>query len=61
MIYDLCLAFEKKGHNVILYAAEPFKPVNKEKYPFKVIWGKCKFKSILCHIVFLICIIYQNT
>ena len=29
-----------------LYAAEPFKPENKEKYPFKVIWGKCKFKSI---------------
>ena len=46
MIYDLCLAFEKKGHNVTLYAAEPFKPENKEKYPFKVIWGKCKFKSI---------------
>ena len=37
MIYDLCLAFEKKGHNVILYAAEPFKPVNKENIHLKYI------------------------
>lgn len=46
MIYDLCLAFAQLGHNVTLYAGEPFKPQNQEEYPFKVVWGKCVLKSI---------------
>ncbi len=46
MIYDLCLAFMEKGHQVVLYAAEPFKPLSKERYPFQVIWGKCVFQKI---------------
>lgn len=46
MIYDLCLAFEQEGHNVILYAGEPFKPIEDEEYPFEVIWGKCKGQAL---------------
>lgn len=46
MIYDLCLAFVQLGHNVTLYAGEPFKPKTQEEYPFDVIWGKCALKNI---------------
>lgn len=46
MIYDLCLAFHEAGHNVVLYAAEPYKPLCDEKYPFDVIWGECKFNRL---------------
>lgn len=46
MIYDLCLAFLELGHNVELFAAEPYKPVEDEEYPFPVIWGKCRFQRI---------------
>lgn len=46
MIYDLCLAFYKKGHRVTLYVAEPFKPYASEEYPFRVLWGKCIAKKI---------------
>ena len=46
MIYDLCLAFQKEGHYVTLFAAEPYKPVEEEEYPFQVVWGKCLFQRI---------------
>ncbi|MBR3150131.1 MAG: glycosyltransferase [Eubacterium sp.] len=46
MIYDLCLAFSSKGHDVTLVAGEPFRPTEKEEYPFEIIWAKCKMKSI---------------
>lgn len=46
MMYDLCLAFQQKGHQVTLIAAEPFKPTNKEEYPFKVLWFDCKLPKI---------------
>lgn len=46
MIYDLCSAFKNLGHDVCLYAAEPFKPQKNEEYPFNVIWGKCILKKI---------------
>lgn len=46
MIYDLCLAFHKQGHNVTLYAAKPYKPVSQEEYPFEIIWDKCIFPKI---------------
>lgn len=46
MIYDLCLAFWEKGHCVTLYAAEPFKPLNQESYPFEVIWAKCALQTV---------------
>lgn len=38
MIYDLCLGFKEKGADVTLAAAEDYKPVKEEKYPFKIVW-----------------------
>lgn len=46
MIYDLCLAFHEKGHQVTLYAAEPYRPCCVEEYPFEIRWGKCIMQSI---------------
>ncbi len=46
MIYDLCLAFFEQGHNVVLYAAENYKPISKEEYPFEVIWDKCSLQRV---------------
>lgn len=46
MIYDLCLAFIQEGHNVTLFAGEPFKPVCKEEYPFNIVWANCSLKNI---------------
>ncbi len=46
MIYDLCLAFLKKGHGVTLVAGEPFKPEANEDYPFEVIWAKCAIPKL---------------
>lgn len=46
MIYDFCLAFHDNGHKVVLYAAEPYKPTNTEKYPFEVIWDECVFPNV---------------
>ncbi len=46
MIYDLCLAFLKKGHEVNLLAGEPFRPEQEEEYPFKVFWAKCALPKI---------------
>ncbi len=41
MIYDLCLAFRKLGHQVTLLGGEPFRPRDEETYPFPVLWGRC--------------------
>lgn len=41
MIYDLCLAFHNAGHDVVLYAADAYKPTEDAEYPFSVIWAKC--------------------
>lgn len=46
MIYDLCVAFTKKGHDVTLTAADDYKPLQDEKYPFQIIWMKSYFKSL---------------
>ena len=46
MIYDLCLGFMENGIDVTLVGAEDFKPVNKEVYPFDVVWLDTKFKKI---------------
>lgn len=46
MIYDLCLGFQKSGHNIVLYAGEPYKPIKEETYPFEIIWGKCILEKI---------------
>ncbi|WP_349666709.1 glycosyltransferase [Lacrimispora sp.] len=46
MIYDLCIAFKNKGHDVSLIAAEEYKPIVEENYPFKIIWLKSYFKKL---------------
>ena len=46
MIYDLCLAFHKKGIEVTLAAAEDYKPLEEEEYPFRIEWFKCVCKKI---------------
>lgn len=46
MIYDLCLGFKAKGHEVTLFAAEDYKPTVNEEYPFEIIWAKTKLKKV---------------
>lgn len=46
MIYDLCLAFQAKGHEVTLVAGDVFRPTTTESYPFDVIWAKCVLTQI---------------
>lgn len=55
MIYDLCLAFKKEGHDVTLLTAEDYKPTQNEEYPFKVIWAKSKYKKVFMPCVFPYC------
>lgn len=42
MSYDLCLAFQKQGMEVTLFAGDAFQPTEEETYPFEVIWAKCE-------------------
>ena len=46
MIYDLCLGFQALGAEPVLYAAEPYKPTEKEDYPFEVIFAPCRVKGV---------------
>lgn len=46
MIFDLCKAFVNKGHEVTLIAAEEYKPLNVEEYPFEIVWFRSYFKQI---------------
>ena len=46
MIYDLCLGFKSLGTDITLAASDEYKPVDDEKYPFKVKWLKTKYKKI---------------
>ena len=46
MIYDLCMAFHEKGHDVTLVAADNYKPIVEENYPFKIVWMKSYFEII---------------
>ena len=46
MMYDFCLAFHEMGHDVTLVGGEPFKPLEIESYPFKVLWWECKWKRL---------------
>lgn len=46
MGYDLCLAFMGEGIDITLVCAEDYRPVEKEEYPFNVIWVKTEFKKI---------------
>lgn len=46
MIYDLCLAFHESGYEVVLFAAEPYRPVSEEIYPFEIRWARCMLPQI---------------
>lgn len=46
MIYNLCLAFKNKGHDVTLAASDLYKPIKDEEYPFKIVWLKTKFTKL---------------
>lgn len=46
MICDLCRAFVEKGHEVTLIAAEEYKPLKDESFPFEIVWMKSYFKKI---------------
>ncbi len=42
MIYDLCLAFKKKGCDITLAASDLYKPSENESYPFNIIWMRTR-------------------
>lgn len=46
MIYDLCLAFLKKGCDVTLAASDLYKPNEEESYPFSVIWMRTRLTKL---------------
>lgn len=46
MMYDFCLAFHEMGHSVTLVGGEPFKPSEREDYPFEVLWWNCEWQKI---------------
>ena len=46
MICDLCSAFTERGHDVTLIAAEEYKPIDDEGFPFHIVWMKSYFKLI---------------
>lgn len=46
MIYTLCLGFLKQGHTPVLVAAEDYRPVEEEAYPFEIVFLKCRLKKL---------------
>ncbi len=42
MIYALCMGFLKNGDEPVLAAADAYKPVSSEQYPFPIIWLPCR-------------------
>ena len=46
MIYDLSLGFMQKGIDVTLKAFSDYKPLQKESYPFNVVWLDAKIKKL---------------
>lgn len=46
MIYDLCLAFHENGIEVVLAAAEDYRPALQENYPFRIVFFKTRMKII---------------
>lgn len=46
MIYSLCEGFIQNGHNVTLIAAQDYAPVQKENYPFEVVFMKTVWHRI---------------
>lgn len=46
MIYSLCMGFVKNGDEPVLIAADNYKPVQEENYPFQIIWFSCLLPKI---------------
>ncbi len=46
MIYALCMGFLKNGDEPVLLAADCYKPIKEEEYPFKIQWFSCGFTQI---------------
>ena len=46
MIYALCMGFVKNGDEPVLAAAEAYKPVCREEYPFQILWFPCACAAI---------------
>ncbi len=46
MIYALCEGFVQNGDEPVLVAAQDYRPVNDEAYPFPILWMPCKFRRI---------------
>lgn len=46
MIAELCLAFCNAGHEVTMFAAEPFRPSKEEEYPFSIVWARCMWPRL---------------
>ncbi len=46
MIYNMCLGFNKLGHEVTLVAAEDYRPEEREQYAFDVLFFKSKWKKV---------------
>ncbi len=46
MIYSLCMGFIKNGDVPVLVAAESYRPLKQERYPFPVLWFPCLFPKV---------------
>lgn len=46
MIYALCMGFIENGDEPVLVAADAYKPVSEEQYPFQIVWLPCKLPKI---------------
>ncbi len=46
MIYNMCLGFNKLGHEITLVAAEDYRPENLEQYAFNVLFFKSKWRKV---------------
>lgn len=46
MIYTLCRGFLENGDEPVLIAADSYKPIEAETYPFRVIWFPCGLPKI---------------
>lgn len=46
MIYNLALAFQKNGHKITVVAAEDYKPIVDDDYPFDIIYLKSNLPKV---------------
>ncbi len=46
MIYALCMGFIKNGDEPVLVAADNYKPLQEEDYPFQILWFPCVFPRL---------------